>query len=147
MTHDLAHCCVAKEMELFNRYGLSASEGHVLLTVAEAGRISPSIVANRLGVGRSRLTPLAQALVDKGFVTRNESSADRRVRDLTLTHDGRQIAHDAAKFRLEFHQRLLEGLPDSMRERMIETLYALHERMNTVRCELLEPSHNGHGTS
>ncbi|MFZ5433224.1 MAG: MarR family winged helix-turn-helix transcriptional regulator [Calditrichota bacterium] len=145
LTKNLAHCCVSKEVEIFHRYGLSASEGHLLLAVSEAGEIAPSVVAERLGVGRSRLTPLAQGLVEKGFLTRRESTMDRRMRDLTLTAHGQTAAKAAAEFRLNFHARLLESFPDPVRQRLIETLNVLHDRMLELRCELLDVKPNGNG--
>ncbi len=45
MTRNLAECCVSKEAEIFGRYGLSAAEGHLLLTVCEHKAISPSAAA------------------------------------------------------------------------------------------------------
>jgi len=143
LTRSLAQCCVSKEIEIFTRYGLSASEGHLLLAVSDAGAIAPSIVAERLGVGRSRLTPLSQNLVEKGFLMRSESVSDRRMRDLTLTPDGKRIAQEAAEFRINFHARLLESFPDPARERLFETLSMLYDRMTVLRCELLEAKPNG----
>ena len=145
LTRSLAHCCTAKEVEIFARYELSASEGHLLLAVAEAGNLSPSVAAVNLGVGRSRLTPLAQSLVEKGFLKRSESEADRRMRDLELTEAGLDVARQASQFRLDFHAKLLGGVPDPMRERLIESLHVLYQRMMDVRCSVFYPPANGNG--
>lgn len=135
ITANLAQCCHAKEFELFHQAGLTSSEGHVLLTVAKAESVSPSVVAARLGVGRSRLTALVQGLMDKGFLTRRESDTDRRVRFLGLSAAGGQVAQQAANIRLSFHMRLLESFPPDDRQRLLEMLASLHERMNTLRTE------------
>lgn len=139
LTRSLAHCCTAKEVEIFSRYGLSASEGHLLLAVAEAGSLSPSVAAVNLGVGRSRLTPLAQSLVEKGFLKRSESEADRRMRDLELTFAGQDVARQAAQFRMDFHAKLLRELPEITRERLIFCLRVLYQRMIDVRCAVFYP--------
>lgn len=133
ITTNLSQCCHAKEFEIFHQTGLTASEGHVLLAVAEAGAATPSAVAAQLGVGRSRLTPLVQGLVDKGFLVRRESARDRRVRDLRLSAAGENVAREAADYRMSFHIRLLESFTDDERRRLLEMLAALHERMTQLR--------------
>lgn len=133
ITTNLSQCCHAKEFEIFHQTGLTASEGHVLLTVAEAGAATPSAVAAQLGVGRSRLTPLVQGLVDKGFLIRRESPRDRRVRDLRLSSAGEDVARQAADYRMSFHLRLLESFSDDERRRLLDMLAALHERMTMLR--------------
>lgn len=147
LTHNLAFCCIGKESELFNRYGLSSSEGHVLLTLSEHGSVTPSYLANRLGVGRSRMTPIVQSLVDNGFVTRTESARDRRVRNLTLTARGQEVAHSSANYRTDFHARLLERFPEAERTNLLSTLSMLHDRISQLRDELKtddtnEPPHS-----
>ena len=132
LTRELAQCCIAKESEIFGRFGLSAGEGNVLLAAAE-GISSPSALAERLGVVRSRITPLVQSLVVKGFLERAESASDRRVRNLQLTSGGRQVAMDADKRRLEFHRRLLEQFNEHERQKLIGTLSHLQEHMTDIR--------------
>jgi DNA-binding MarR family transcriptional regulator len=142
LTHNLAFCCIGKESELFNRYGLSSSEGHVLLTLSEHGSVTPSFLAARLGVGRSRMTPLVQSLVDSGFVSRTESLRDRRVRNLTLTSRGQEVAYASANFRTDFHARLLERFPERERDNLLSTLSILHDRIRQLRDELKDDDHS-----
>jgi DNA-binding MarR family transcriptional regulator len=141
LTRDLADCCVSKETEIFGRYGLSAVEGHLLLMVAEQGSLSPSAAAEKLGVARSRLTPLAQSLVEKGLLKRADSKSDRRAHELKLTPAGAAAAKGAAEFRQRFHARLLEGFSPAERERLLTALAELHERMHALREELKDEFH------
>jgi len=123
---------MAKESEIFNRFGLTIGEGKVLLAAAERS-MSPSALAEELGVGRSRITPLVQSLVEKGFLERLESATDRRVRELTLTPAGEKAAADAENFRLGFHRRLLERFGEGERQDLLLVLRRLHDRMMEVR--------------
>jgi DNA-binding MarR family transcriptional regulator len=132
LTRELAQCCIAKESEIFGRFQLSTGEGSVLLSVAE-GAQSPSALAERLGVARSRITPLVQNLVERGFLQRSESQGDRRVRELRLTKEGERVAQDAEDYRLGFHQRLLEHFGESERKNLFRTLSQLHDRMMEIR--------------
>lgn len=136
LTKNLALCCLGKETEIFAQSGLSSSEGQLLLLANEAQTISPSLLAERLGVGRSRMTPLVQSLVDKGFLARKESAEDRRVRDLSLTESGKRIAQQANAVRQNFHVRLLESFSAGERDELLTTLQTLHERMSVMRREL-----------
>jgi DNA-binding MarR family transcriptional regulator len=132
ITRELAQCCTAKENEIFGQFGLSTSEGHVLIAIAD-GTTSPSGLAEQLGVVRSRITPLAQSLVHKGFLQRLESANDRRVRDLKLTDEGHGAAKEAKSYRLNFHTRLLEKFASDERARLLEMLEHLHDKMTEMR--------------
>ena len=136
LTRELAHCCVAKEVDIFNRFGLSTSEGNALLAVA-AGAASPSALAEQLGVVRSRISPLVQSLVDKEFLVRAESAVDRRVKELKLTRKGEQVAEGADQYRLGFHQRLLERFDEKERKHLLAALSRLYERMTDLRRRML----------
>ena len=133
LTRELAHCCISKESELFQRFGLTTSEGVVLLQVAEAGTALPSGLACTLHLARSRMTPLTANLVEKGFLSRRESATDRRVRELTLTERGHEVASAAHGCRLDFHQRLLEGYPEPERASLLNTLTTLRKSMDELR--------------
>lgn len=133
LTRELAHCCLNKESELFSRFGLTSSEGVVLLQVAETGKALPSNLACVLGLARSRLTPLSASLVEKGFLHRKESDKDRRVRELTLTPRGEEVAVAARGCRLDFHSRLLEKYTETERVELLRTLTNLRQMMDDLR--------------
>lgn len=135
LTHSLSRCCTAKDIETFAQFGLSIAEGQFLLVLAERGPVLPSIAAEVLGVCRSRVTPLSQGLIDRGLVARRESAEDRRAKTLSLTPKGRQVSAAAADYRMQFHQRLLERFGESERQRVLETLADLRDKMTEVRRE------------
>ena len=132
ITRQLSQCCISKEGEIFNQFRISVSEGQVLLAVTE-GCSSPSGLAEQLGVGRSRITPLVQNLVNKGLLQRSESREDRRAHDLRLTREGKDVANQAMKYRLSFHTRLLEKFSESERTRLLDTLEELFGKMTETR--------------
>lgn len=144
LTRDLAHCCQSKECLIYKKYGLTASEGSVLISVSDHGASAPSILARQLGLARSRLTPLTTSLVEKGFLKREESSRDRRVRELTLTEEGRRISEAASKFRREFHQKLLSRYAEPERQRMLDTLTMLRMEMESLKKGLCEDANENH---
>jgi len=132
LTRDLARCCQSKEEQIFRRFDLSCAEGRVLLTMAETGASNPTEVARQLGIGRSRLTPLVDRLVQKGFIARTESSADRRVRHLALHPSGARIADEVFEYQLNFHRTLLRRFSAEERDGLFGTLVRLHEEMSAL---------------
>lgn len=136
VTGSLAHCCAAKEIELYSRFNLSPTEGQLLLLISDRQPALPSTVAASMGVVRSRITPLVQALCEKGLLHRNEGAFDRRTRMLTLTDTGKLAARQAKELRLNFHARLLTKFPPAERERLLSMLELLRERMMDTRREL-----------
>jgi DNA-binding MarR family transcriptional regulator len=82
--------------------------------------------------------------VEKGFLKREESSRDRRVRELTLTEEGRKISEAASKFRREFHQKLLSRYAEPERQKMLDTLTMLRMGMESLKKELCEDNNENH---
>jgi DNA-binding MarR family transcriptional regulator len=136
LTRSLTQCCSGKESEIFGRWGLSASEGYLLLEVANVGSLTPSVAARRLGWTRSRLTPLAGSLVAKGFLAVSSSTEDHRSHPLLITKAGWNVAHDAHEYRTRFHARLLQGFTGPERKRVLEALSRLRDRIEDVRSEM-----------
>lgn len=68
----------------------------VLLTASEASGESQLTIARRLGLDKTVMTYLVDALVDHGLIVREPDPADRRVRRLVLTGAG-QTALDTAR--------------------------------------------------
>jgi DNA-binding MarR family transcriptional regulator len=140
LTRELAHCCMNKESELFQRFGLTSSEGVVLLQVAETGTALPSGLACTLRLARSRMTPLTANLVKKGFLSRRESATDRRVRELSLTERGQEVASAAHGCQLDFHSRLLQSYSEAERIALLNTLTTLRKSMDDLREQIARES-------
>jgi len=138
LTRDLARCCQSKEEQIFARFNLSPAEGRVLLVMAEDEPTTASAIADKLGLGRSRLTPLVDGLVQKGFVRRKESAADRRVRTMTLTATGRKVARQATSFQITFHETLLRQFSSDEREQLLNGLAQLHDAIEKLRRKITD---------
>ena len=143
MTRELSRCCQTKEEQIFGRFNLSSAEGRVLLVIADLGSSTPSAVAERLGLGRSRLTPLVDGLVEQGLLTRTESAADRRVRTLELTPAGRTAAREVTSYQTLFHEELLRRFSPEERRHMLNTLDQLHGAIEELRAKLGDANRNG----
>ena len=136
LTRELSRCCQTKEEQIFAKFDLSSAEGRMLLAIADSGPITPSGVADLLGLGRSRLTPLADHLVQKGLLSRTESASDRRVRTLALTPAGRDAARAALDYQITFHEQLLKMFAPDERQRMLASLDQLHGAIEKMRTRI-----------
>jgi DNA-binding MarR family transcriptional regulator len=66
--------------------GVTVAEWVVLREMYGSGeRTAPSVVAELTGLSRGAVSKLMSRLLEKGLVTRRESSSDRRYQDIELT--------------------------------------------------------------
>lgn len=133
LTRALSHCCLDKEEKICQSFGLHAADGRVLAAMQRDNVATPSEVAEHLGIGHSRVTPLIDRLAKKGLVLRTESGQDRRVKQLILTEDGRAIAKRLQEFEIELHQNLLGHFQPAKRRFLLDSLHELQAAMESVR--------------
>ena len=90
-----------------------------------------------LGLGEAALLvrvslPAASRMVDdlfrRGFVERHENTADRRMKRVSLTDEGRAIIRRIGAARLTGLEQFVEGLTDSERRALARALEKLVER-------------------
>jgi DNA-binding MarR family transcriptional regulator len=73
------------------RYGLSAAQIKLLLSLAGAETATMRELAERINYDASNLTTLVDRLQRQGLVQRRPHASDRRVTEVMLTADGRRI--------------------------------------------------------
>lgn len=71
--------------------GVTVAEWILLRTLHDADEISPSRVANTLGMTKGAITKLADRLIDKGFAARKADLTDGRAQLLALTPRARKL--------------------------------------------------------
>jgi len=136
LTRALSHCCLDKEERICQTFGLHSADGRVLAAMLRENVITPSEVAEHLGIGNSRVTPLIDRLAKKGLVSRTESGQDRRVKQLTLTEAGRTVAERLHEFETELHENLLGHFPPAKRKDLLDSLHELRAAMDSVRSSI-----------
>ena len=82
----------------------------VLLAASEGSGQSQLAIARRLGVDKTVMTYLVDALVEQGLITREPDPTDRRVRQLVLTSAGRTSLEAARAEIAAVETRLLSSL-------------------------------------
>src|SRR3954468_2948263 len=88
-------------------YGISARELAVLLLLDAREPESQQQAAKRLGIDRTTMVALIDALENKGLVARRPDAEDRRRNVIALTDSGRKTLQQATRASDQAEQRLL----------------------------------------
>jgi DNA-binding MarR family transcriptional regulator len=104
--------------ELLAPTGINAGELSVLLLLDAREPESQQQVAQRLGVDRTTMVALIDALEGKDLVARRPDPADRRRNVIELTDTGRKTLRRATHASDQAEQRLLTQLDDAERDQL-----------------------------
>jgi DNA-binding MarR family transcriptional regulator len=104
--------------ELLAPTGINAGELSVLLLLDAREPESQQQVAQRLGVDRTTMVALIDALESKDLVARRPDPADRRRNVIELTDTGRRTLRRATHASDQAEQRLLIQLDDAERDQL-----------------------------
>ena len=115
---------------------LSVSETFALGELVEAGALSQQDLAARLGLEKSTVSRLAAGMQERGWLSRERDTDDRRLYRLQLTEQGRDVADRVGAELSEHHGRLLARLSPQERHALGVGLAALVRE--------LDAGHEGH---
>ncbi|WP_026910809.1 MarR family winged helix-turn-helix transcriptional regulator [Patulibacter minatonensis] len=103
--------------EVLAPFGVSDRELAILLLLDGREPESQQQLAHRLGVDRTTMVALIDALERKELVARRPDPADRRRNVIALTDAGQQTRRDATRASDEAERRLLHDLDDAEADR------------------------------
>lgn len=106
-------------------YGINGREFAVLLVLAGREPQSQQQAAQRLGIDRTTMVALLDALEDKGLVSRHQHREDRRRNVVELTEPGETTLHQATKASDKAEEQLLEHLSPKAAEQLRTALRAI----------------------
>lgn len=107
--------------------GVTVAEWVCLRTLYGAGPVSPSRVADTLGMTKGAITKLADRLIDKGLALRAADPEDGRAQLLTLTPRARRLVPKLAALADDNDDTFFSGLRTSERadlERILKKIVA-----------------------
>lgn len=81
----------------------------VLQTVADAGPLRPSAIAEAVNLHQSQITRQVQALEDEGLLRTSRDSGDKRASAVTVTEDGKAEIHRLTQIGMAKWRRFLTG--------------------------------------
>jgi DNA-binding MarR family transcriptional regulator len=108
-------------------FRLSPRELGVLSVIAATGQQSSQMeIAEQLGVDRTSMVGVIDALEAKGYVERRRSDRDRRRNVVTLTRAGERCLNEAEQAREDVERSFLSPLDARDAAALTEALAALH---------------------
>jgi DNA-binding MarR family transcriptional regulator len=123
----LGRALAAAEMPVLRAHGLSMWAYVVLLALDEVPVRSQSALAEAIHADKTRIIGVLDDLQERGLIRRSPDPADRRVRLLALTPEGRRLRDAAQAGIQEREERLLARLPAADRATFLRVLQGLHE--------------------
>jgi DNA-binding MarR family transcriptional regulator len=129
----LLRCMGGASSEVFrviDESGLTFSQMKVLVELEAPDEDARTVTAisEELGISAASSSRAADGLVRKRLATRVEDPDDRRIRRLTLTAKGRELAHRIISARLAGLEDFADSLSDDERKKLEAALDALLKR-------------------
>lgn len=99
-----------------DRYGISVAEWRVLAHLSQQEAVSVREIHHRVGMDKPKVSRAATRLEGAGFVTKVVNPNDRRLVELSLTPQGRELIATLAPIAAAYQARLIETLGDGAEE-------------------------------
>jgi DNA-binding MarR family transcriptional regulator len=115
--------------------GLSTTQLNTLMRLYYHGACPISEIGDHLGITNAATSQMAQRLVEHGLLERTEDPTDRRVKQLTLTAEGRALIDRGIEARRRWLEELTTALPLEQQANIITALVDL-----TRAARRLDPS-------
>ena len=103
----------------------------VLGVLLHSGSLSVSDIGKRLNVSKPNMTPLIERLVQEGMVVRNPKPTDRRVTEIAITREGRELMASGRR-------RLQNELEMVFKNFSEEEMNALSQSLGSLRTLLVK---------
>lgn len=124
----LKHAYLAYESLAATKYeslGATARECGILAQIEALDGRSQLELAAELGVDRTTMAQLLDALERRGLISRSPSATDRRRNVVSLTEAGRALLARESAVRAEVEEEFLAGVDDEDRSSFRATLLAI----------------------
>jgi DNA-binding MarR family transcriptional regulator len=105
--------------------GIDGRELAVLTVLGEGDALSQHDAAKRLGIDRTTMVAMLDALADKDLIARRQHPEDRRRNIVELTASGRRAIRQGTRISADVEQRFLAPLGARDSQRFRDALHAL----------------------
>ncbi|MEV5964531.1 MarR family transcriptional regulator [Kribbella sp. NPDC051952] len=127
MLYPLVRTLIALELPVLAEHEVSMWGYSVLTALDETPVRTQAALAEAIGADKSRIIGTLDELQDAGLIERTPDPADRRVRLLSITTQGRRIRRSVRRAIHLQEDRLLAKLTRIEREAFLRALRTLHE--------------------
>jgi DNA-binding MarR family transcriptional regulator len=104
---------------------ITPQQADALQAVLERGAMSTSALASMLGIDPSTASRNLAGLERSGYIVRKRGTDDGRQTDVRLTPRGKRTAESVSTEWAHTYESLLEHIPRSERQRMVDALETL----------------------
>ncbi|HCQ64907.1 MAG TPA: MarR family transcriptional regulator [Rhodobacteraceae bacterium] len=105
-------------------YGISVAEWRVMAHLSQQEAVSVREIHRRVGMDKPKVSRAATRLEAAGYVTKVVNPQDRRLVELSLTRQGRDLIETLAPIASAYQARLMTALGDGAEE-FVATIGAL----------------------
>ena len=131
--HEWSHVFMHRSVDEFTRFmdesGLSASQIHALMRLyhASAGACRVSELGSHLGITNAASSQMVERMVKMDLLQRSDDPHDRRVKQVALTPQGRQLIERGIETRRRWMEELTHALTPAEQQSITEALTLLTE--------------------
>lgn len=94
------------------RYGISVPEWRVMAHLSQQEAVSVREIHRRVGMDKPKVSRAASRLEAAGYITKVVNPQDRRLVELSLTPQGRELIATLAPIAADYQARLIAALGD-----------------------------------
>ena len=125
----------AAQQKQLARFGLSDGKLSVLLQflLAAPAPLSPSQLAERVGVTRATITDLVAGLVRDGWLQRSVSPQDGRMALLHLTEAGNKRLEQVLPSHFQQLQNLMQALAEQEKQDLVHLLTKISQNLSALQ--------------
>ncbi len=105
--------------------GLGLQQFGLMRIISAEGPITQNVFAAKYGIDRTTVTELVDGMEERGLVSRQKSSKDRRYNELLLTPAGKKLLARTQKMHEKTNQKFLSVLQDEEWEQLRASLVKL----------------------
>jgi MarR family transcriptional regulator for hemolysin len=138
--HEWTHTFMHRSFRDFKRFmdssGLSASQANALMRLYHSAGCGVSDLGEHVGISNAAASQMIDRLVQMGMVERTEKSADRRVKHLALTAQGRTLVVTGIEARSHWMEELTEVLNEDQQAEISAALAQLIEAAQKLEQQL-----------
>lgn len=121
----LGRALIRAEEPILREQGLTMWAYSVLLALREQQTRTQAALAERIRADKTRLIPVLDELQDRGLIERHPDPADRRVRLLAITLEGRRLVSKTQAAIQHNEEKRLARLDPADRKAFLRALQAL----------------------
>ncbi len=125
----LFELCQERQIHFASQYGIRVAEFRCLRTLLRKDHVPVKDLANGMHLTPGRLTRIVDELKKEGLVDRIEPDSDRRMKIISLTEKGRELAERMESEYQKMHAEILSYLDTPSLDPVLDILQKLIDAM------------------